>query len=1010
MTHEAQWQWKFNKLKILIEKRQEFEAKNHFPPYSTHPTDINFPDENGVSLIHYAIWLGQLDTVKDLVQNGAILENAINYALANGELAIAKYFLHINNNCAGVDLNLIANEECRKWFKNIIKESLENRSHNSFFSSPIAYSEYYQSKSVNKTRLERAAEIGELDLIQDYQNTIKKGPNESIIMKASVSNNEMEVFNYLVANGLKINPVIPYIESCLEVAINFQKNKAVDYLLANGANINYPGKLKKTALITAAEIGNVAIFEKILKNKPDITARDVLGQTALHYAVINNHIEIVSLLLAEPGIADIVNYVDIYGMTALDYAKENSRQDIATLLGHPVDSDDKLKPLVDISQFFVMQKMKYYLLTQYRDLEFFNEKGHCNGLAFLRDLYSYKGREDYFFETLELMASWDGEQESLNEAFEEGLPQKQYYKNLSELFEQWINDIIWFQHSTLESIFEYKPGENFQENRQFQWDVLGEESLPKPILISSFRDVTTMDCLLENMEIYSQRMPPGTRLELSGSGHGTSAFKKNDNTLSYYDPNLSRKTRPFVSSRDFTDVVVDTKLIMLDKYRENNVDVAMRFFYYDTPDMAENITNHNPFAAHEWPQNEEDVVNFQKKSPNAYTPLHIAVITGSISAVNKLLEDGYCKLTTPNTHQKTALILAVESKNIEIIKALLEVYPADKITAEEVLTVHNLNNQELMEVLLKKQGVDFSLVFFSAMNKKDFSLLRRLLAERKVNTDITDGENTALSKAFDLGDGQLLRFLLEHDFHLNASSTYFKKISHSNLELYSIALPYLQNINEVDEKDNALVHHVIDSSTSLDNKKTMIEQLKNLKVDLNKTNAKGKTPFQLLMSNWFFDASYKIEIMKLLLPYVTIEPRMQVQSLLMASIQMADHVAFNFLLSHCSPETLNNYNTDGFCPLHLAFLMRDKEMIDKLLLKGADINKPVQRGGNTCLHRIVLTEDTAFLDKFLENGASIDIENAEGQTVSDLLDSSSNQEFKEKFLRGLNYRNGANAN
>jgi hypothetical protein len=65
---------------------------------------------------------------------------------------------------------------------------------------------------------------------------------------------------------------------------------------------------------------------------------------------------------------------------------------------------------------------------------------------------SRQGKTNYFFQTLQMMSEWDGSKEALNQKFPEEIPQSQYYKNLNDLFEQSINDVVAFKKGLWGSI------------------------------------------------------------------------------------------------------------------------------------------------------------------------------------------------------------------------------------------------------------------------------------------------------------------------------------------------------------------------------------------------------------------------------------------------------------------------------------------------------------------------------------------------------------------------------
>jgi ankyrin repeat protein len=82
-------------------------------------------------------------------------------------------------------------------------------------------------------------------------------------------------------------------------------------------------------LETELDDQEIAVIHYLTEQGVEINEPDVVGRTALHYAVAMNHLSMVSFLLrkgADPHIRDLL------GKTALDYADEKGYDEIANLL------------------------------------------------------------------------------------------------------------------------------------------------------------------------------------------------------------------------------------------------------------------------------------------------------------------------------------------------------------------------------------------------------------------------------------------------------------------------------------------------------------------------------------------------------------------------------------------------------------------------------------------------------------------------------------------------------
>jgi uncharacterized protein len=97
----------------------------------------------------------------------------------------------------------------------------------------------------------------------------------------------------------------PFDTSCHKTALMFAAQRGhletVEYLILAGANINLNDQsgedLGKTPLMYAAEAGHTEIVELLIKFGAIINAQDKMSRTALSYAIAENNVESVKLLL-----------------------------------------------------------------------------------------------------------------------------------------------------------------------------------------------------------------------------------------------------------------------------------------------------------------------------------------------------------------------------------------------------------------------------------------------------------------------------------------------------------------------------------------------------------------------------------------------------------------------------------------------------------------------------------------------------------------------------------------
>ncbi len=95
---------------------------------------------------------------------------------------------------------------------------------------------------------------------------------------------------------------------------------------------------------------------------------------------------------------------------------------------------------------------------------------------------------------------------------------------------------------------------------------------------------------------------------------------------------------------------------------------------------------------------------------------------------------------------------------------------------------------------------------------------------------------------------------------------------------------------------------------------------------------------------------------------------------------------------------INAQGVDGFTPLQYAVSKRNNTIVELLLERGAQVDKP-DAGGNTPLFNAVMgfVGDDQVVKTLLDNGADPGIANNHGITVSKLLDMPKNEAIRHLF-------------
>lgn len=333
----------------------------------------------------------------------------------------------------------------------------------------------------------------------------------------------------------------------VHVALFVKNDDFLEQLLHFGININTLCNKGGTPLLHAAIRMDQALW---LLDRPQIdpTITDYHGRTALHIAAESGNIEIVQKLLALPKGQECLSIQDHSHYTPLDLALMSKQDQIIALLDpaihDPITHPLYGKPFIAINQGIIIKQFERYLEVQGRKVSdtLLNKAGQCNGLSFLHNYYTAMGKEDEFFKVLETIVLWNGSEESLRDS-EIVRSFEGHYKNLEDLFEQWMNDIFFAQ-----SPGKILPGIS-------QSDRVGQYSISRPkdqkIDVASQTEVqtfhgdlktlTNLFLLLQNYRkgwCFNVSTPP-----LASEGHTTSCTIDLEGKFHFYDPTgLSRQT------------------------------------------------------------------------------------------------------------------------------------------------------------------------------------------------------------------------------------------------------------------------------------------------------------------------------------------------------------------------------------------------------------------------------------------------------------------------------------
>lgn len=337
----------------------------------------------------------------------------------------------------------------------------------------------------------------------------------------------------------------------------------------------------------------------------------------------------------------------------------------------------------NISQARLIDQIKRYLELKKRTLDPKNEinNGLCNGFAFLAQYYASLGLEDNFYRALQAISLWDGTQNGLQRT-DVGLS---CYRNLEQLFEQWLNDIIWMQQSYVRLDATINMYLHPQRKRIEQFECVKDPSdnreiamLLSPLVLSE----VSVEQLEELLAIWSAF--PDTILEFGAGSHATSARVLENGQFSYYDPNFARRMEIIETPQKLARLIQKTKYRDLGK-RYNPMEIELMAYQYVAPGEKPQRPSLN---SKKWKKG--------KNSPNGLTPFHLAIFAQDFEKLHARIQENRGNPNAADLHGVTPLNLATHMGWTEAVDDLLkhpkvDIYKSKGDLSPIMAAIQNLN-------------------------------------------------------------------------------------------------------------------------------------------------------------------------------------------------------------------------------------------------------------------------------------------------------------------------------
>ncbi|GAA4840332.1 hypothetical protein GCM10023310_17740 [Paenibacillus vulneris] len=318
------------------QKKEQPEQEAAAPEEPIHPITIN---KESYKALQEAIMNGDLHTVKTHMVSGAKIEHKYRggftpllAAAKHHSWDIVEYLI-----ARGADVNAVNNdnftllaevirEKQSHIFETLMTKTLYSNTMELGMSSCVLNQadSFYVEQLLAKGATLRQALIDFLlkgsntklvEYMFKYQLLDRSGLNQSLAEACSKYGKDLALVKKLVQQGADVR-----------CKTKNERNLIIATVYSTGYDVF---EYDDESLETDIDDQQIAIIHYLTEQGVDINEPDVVGRTALHYAVGMNHLALASFLLrkgADPQVADLL------GKTALDYADEKGYQEVANVL------------------------------------------------------------------------------------------------------------------------------------------------------------------------------------------------------------------------------------------------------------------------------------------------------------------------------------------------------------------------------------------------------------------------------------------------------------------------------------------------------------------------------------------------------------------------------------------------------------------------------------------------------------------------------------------------------
>lgn len=388
------------------------------------------------------------------------------------------------------------------------------------------------------------------------------------------------------------------------------------------------------------------------------------------------------------------------------------------------------------------------------------------------------------------------------------------YETKGELFFHFANDVIWYQQEYIDAELKQKLNQSQRSRKEQRTLLAGIDALS----LNTFFDVID-DLSKEQLEEYLAILSKlnKTKVEVTASRHATSIYVNSPLMLGFYDPNVPVKLPDFNSSKNLAFFIKRVKYEGLGKLKPNGT-MSVQIISYKNQHFLENEFEYYSLDEIR-KQTDTEIELAATRSPNQFTPYHVAVLMCSVKNIASMNEMRKWGINHKDKNGDTPLEMAIKQKKWEVVLELLKSELLDLSSGNTLKLLLGLPNNErdrLMPAILKHPLKNYQDLLIQYILDDNVEMVGKFLErgvpiDEPVSVPNKSGKRTPLHFAVSTGNCKMVKFLIEKgaNFKAEDNDLLSTAIMKGHIDVLIMLIEFGANLAKADETGYTALHYAI---------------------------------------------------------------------------------------------------------------------------------------------------------------------------------------------------------